>query len=120
MPISQDRPFPASSCRPVSSRTTDEGIFPVRTHSDIRDVDNLLLEDPVTGYLARSDSRNTVKQFWSDVIWGDLDYLMIDMPPGTGDIPLTIFQSLPLEASSLSRPADLVAMIVKKAINMAR
>ena len=61
-----------------------------------------------------------VKQFWSDVIWGELDYLLVDMPPGTGDVPLTVFQSLPVEGIVIvSSPQDLVRMIVKKAYNMA-
>ena len=64
---------------------------------------------------------NMVKQFWSDVIWGDLDYLFVDMPPGTGDVPLTVFQSLPVEGIVIvSSPQDLVKMIVRKAYKMAQ
>ena len=63
---------------------------------------------------------NMVKQFWSDVIWGELDYLLVDMPPGTGDVPLTVFQSLPVDGIYIiSSPQDLVRMIVTKAVNMA-
>ena len=62
-----------------------------------------------------------VKQFWSDVIWGELDFLFVDMPPGTGDVPLTVFQSLPVEGIVIvSSPQDLVRMIVTKAFNMAK
>ena len=62
----------------------------------------------------------TVTQFWTDVIWGDLDYLFVDMPPGTGDVPLTVFQSLPVDGVIVvTSPQDLVSMIVTKAVNMA-
>ena len=64
---------------------------------------------------------NMVKQFWTEVVWGDLDYLFVDMPPGTGDVPLTVFQSLPIDGIVIvSSPQDLVQMIVKKAYNMAK
>ena len=63
---------------------------------------------------------NTVKQFWSDVMWGDLDYLFVDMPPGTGDVPLTVFQSLPVNGIVVvASPQELVSMIVAKAVKMA-
>lgn len=63
----------------------------------------------------------TVKQFWTDVMWGDIDYLFVDMPPGTGDVPLTVFQSLPVDGCIVvTSPQDLVSMIVKKAVNMAK
>lgn len=62
----------------------------------------------------------TVKQFWTDVIWGDVDYMFVDMPPGTGDVPLTVFQSLPIAGIIIvTSPQDLVNMIVEKAVNMA-
>ena len=61
-----------------------------------------------------------VKQFWSDVVWGDIDYLFVDMPPGTGDVPLTVFQSLPVDGIIMvTSPQDLVSMIVTKAVKMA-
>ena len=63
---------------------------------------------------------STVKQFWHDVYWGDLDYLFVDMPPGTGDVPLTVFQSLPVDGIIIvTSPQELVQLIVKKAVNMA-
>ena len=62
-----------------------------------------------------------VKQFWSDVQWGDVDYMFVDLPPGTGDVPLTVFQSLPVDGVILvTSPQSLVSMIVEKAVNMAR
>ena len=64
---------------------------------------------------------NVVTQFWTDVMWGELDYLFVDMPPGTGDVPLTVFQSLPVDGVVIvTSPQDLVQMIVSKAYNMAR
>jgi Mrp family chromosome partitioning ATPase len=61
-----------------------------------------------------------VKQFWTDVIWGDVDYMFIDMPPGTGDVPLTVFQSIPVDGVVIvASPQELVGMIVEKAVNMA-
>ena len=63
----------------------------------------------------------TVKQFWTDVMWGDVDFMFVDMPPGTGDVPLTVFQSLPVDGILIvTSPQELVGMIVEKAVNMAR
>ena len=83
---------------------------------------NLLLPDEESPVIWRGPIlANMVKQFWTDVIWGDLDYLFVDMPPGTGDVPLTVFQSLPVEGIVIvSSPQDLVKMIVRKAYKMAQ
>lgn len=112
--------FGAEQYKPQGS---EDGLFPVRTHSGILLMSiNLLLDDPQSPVVWRGPIlANTVKQFWSDVIWGDLDFLFIDMPPGTGDIPLTIFQSLPLDGLIVvTSPQDLVSLIVSKAIHMAQ
>jgi Mrp family chromosome partitioning ATPase len=100
----------------------DEGIYPVLTDNDIKVMSiNLLMPDPETPVIWRGPVlANTVKQFWTDVIWGELDYLLVDMPPGTGDVPLTVFQSIPVDGIVIvTSPQDLVKMIVKKAYNMA-
>ncbi|RKL64071.1 ATP-binding protein [Thermoanaerobacteraceae bacterium SP2] len=83
---------------------------------------NLLLENEDDPVIWRGPLiANAVKQFWTDVIWGDLDFLLIDLPPGTGDAPLTVMQSLPVDGLVIvSSPQDLVMMVVKKAINMTR
>jgi Mrp family chromosome partitioning ATPase len=82
---------------------------------------NLLLETDETPVIWRGPViAGVVKQFWSDVIWGELDYLLIDMPPGTGDVPLTVFQSIPVDGIMIvTSPQDLVRLIVRKAYNMA-
>ena len=82
---------------------------------------NLLLDHDTDPVIWRGPViAGAVKQFWTDVMWGDLDYLFVDMPPGTGDVPLTAFQSLPIEGIVIvTSPQDLVKMIVKKAFNMA-
>lgn len=99
------------------------GIYPVRTHNDIKIMSiNLLLEKSDTPVIWRGPLiAGAVKQFWTDVIWGKLDYLFLDMPPGTGDVPLTVFQSIPLDGIIIvTSPQDLVSLIVKKAYNMAK
>ena len=99
-----------------------ERILPAVTEGGIKAVSlNLLLEDENSPVIWRGPVLSgLVKQFWSDVEWGMLDVLLIDMPPGTGDIPLTLFQSLPLNGLVLvSTPQELVSMIVAKAGNMA-
>lgn len=82
---------------------------------------NLLMEDEEAPVIWRGPViAGTVKQFWTEVCWGDLDYLFVDMPPGTGDVPLTVFQSLPIDGIVIvTSPQDLVSLIVKKAYNMA-
>lgn len=101
----------------------DNGIYPVVTDNDIKVMSiNLLMPDPETPIIWRGPViANMIKQFWKDVIWGELDFLLVDMPPGTGDVPLTVFQSLPVDGIMVvSTPQDLVKMIVKKAYNMAQ
>ena len=82
---------------------------------------NLLLDDETTPVLWRGPIiAGTVKQFYSDIIWGDIDYMFIDCPPGTGDVPLTIFQSIPIDGVVVvTTPQDLVSVIVGKAVHMA-
>lgn len=99
------------------------GILPKQSNGGIRVMSvNLLLDNEDAPVIWRGPLiANTVKQFWSDVAWGDVDYLFIDMPPGTGDVPLTVFQSLPVDGIVVvTSPQDLVSMIVKKAYNMAK
>ena len=83
---------------------------------------NLLLENDTDPVIWRGPMiAGVVKQFWSDVVWGDIDYLLVDMPPGTGDVPLTVFQSLPVDGIIVvTSPQELVGMIVEKAVNMAK
>ena len=105
-----------------TAKASDDGIYPMMAQNGIKVMSiNLLLPTEETPVIWRGPVlANTVKQFWTDVIWGDLDYLFVDMPPGTGDVPLTAFQSLPIDGVVIvSSPQDLVRMIVKKAYNMA-
>ncbi len=101
---------------------SEEGIFPIKTSQgiDIMSI-NLMLDDEATPVIWRGPIiAGTVKQFWTDVLWGEIDVMFIDMPPGTGDVPLTVFQSIPLDGVVIvTSPQDLVSMIVKKAYNMA-
>ncbi len=101
---------------------TEDGLLPVRTKTGIDVMSlNLLLEDNTDPVVWRGPViAGAVKQFWTDVIWGDKDILFIDMPPGTGDVMLTVFQSIPLDAMVLvTTPQELVGMIVEKALKMA-
>ena len=101
---------------------TDECIIPVKTHGGIDVMSlNLLLENDTDPVVWRGPVlAGAVKQFWTDVIWQDVDYMFVDMPPGTGDVPLTVFQSIPLDGIVVvTTPQELVSMIVEKAVNMA-
>ncbi|MFQ8602784.1 MAG: P-loop NTPase, partial [Anaerovoracaceae bacterium] len=100
----------------------DLGIFPLRTKTDIgtMSVNNLLENDTDPVIWRGPVIAGTVKQFWTDVLWGEVDYLFVDMPPGTGDVPLTVFQSLPVDGIIVvTSPQELVSMIVAKAVKMA-
>lgn len=99
------------------------GMYPPKSHNGIKIMSiNLLLEKRDAPVIWRGPLiAGAVKQFWTDVIWGDVDYLFFDMPPGTGDVPLTVFQSVPLDGIVIvTSPQDLVSLIVKKAYNMAK
>ncbi len=98
------------------------GLYPVKTETGIDIMSlNLLLENETDPVVWRGPIiAGTVKQFWTDVIWKDVDFLFIDMPPGTGDVPLTVFQSLPVDGIiAVTSPQELVSMIVAKAVKMA-
>ena len=99
-----------------------DGLYPALTRSGIQVMSiNLLLDNPGDPVVWRGPViAGAVKQFWTDVIWEDVDYLFVDMPPGTGDVPLTVFQSLPVNGIIIvTSPQDLVSMIVSKAVKMA-
>ncbi|MEG1509419.1 MAG: Mrp/NBP35 family ATP-binding protein, partial [Clostridia bacterium] len=111
-------------CFGITGNATGDGnlIYPSVTPLGIKIMSiNLLLETPETPVVWRGPViANALKQFWTDVVWGELDFLFIDMPPGTGDVPLTAFQSLTLDGIIIvTSPQALVSMIVSKAINMA-
>ena len=100
----------------------DQGILPVESRTGIKMMSvNLLLEEETAPVVWRGPIiAGTVKQFWTDVLWGDVDVMFIDMPPGTGDVPLTVFQSVPVDGVVVvTTPQALVGMIVEKAMNMA-
>ncbi len=101
---------------------TEEGLYPALTKGGIQVMSiNLLLDNSTDPVVWRGPViAGAVKQFWTDVIWEDVDYLFVDMPPGTGDVPLTVFQSLPVDGIVIvTSPQDLVSMIVTKAVKMA-
>ena len=101
---------------------SEMGILPVKTKKGIDIISvNLLLEDETDPVIWRGPViAGTVKQFWTDVVWHDVDYMLIDMPPGTGDVPLTVFQSIPVDGIIIvASPQELVSLIVSKAVKMA-
>lgn len=104
------------------SGASEEGLYPALTENGTQVMSiNLLLDNETDPVLWRGPIvAGTVKQFWSEVIWENVDYLFVDMPPGTGDVPLTVFQSLPVDGVIIvTSPQQLVSMIVAKAVNMA-
>ncbi len=112
----------AFGLKEMAEAMDENNILPVVTKTGIKVMSiNLLLEDVTSPVVWRGPVlAGTVKQFWSDVVWGDVDFMFVDMPPGTGDVPLTVFQSLPLDGIIIvTSPQDLVSMIVEKAVKMA-
>ena len=110
--------FGVSECQGA----TEEGLYPAMTRTGIQVMSiNLLLDNSTDPVVWRGPGiAGAVKQFWTDVIWEDVDYMFVDMPPGTGDVPLTVFQSLPVDGIVIvTSPQDLVSMIVSKAVKMA-
>ena len=106
-----------------NAKGNEDGIFPVTTERGISVMSiNLLLENQTDPVVWRGPViAGTVKQFWTDVLWGDIDVMFIDMPPGTGDVPLTVFQSILVDAIVVvTSPQELVSMIVEKAVKMAK
>jgi len=105
------------------ARGNEYGLFPVKSKTGINIMSvNFLLENDTDPVIWRGPIlANTVKQFWTDVMWGDVDFMFIDMPPGTGDVPLTVFQSIAVDGIIVvTSPQELVSMIVAKAVNMAK
>ena len=101
---------------------THEYLIPVYTHTGLQVMSiNLILENETEPVVWRGPViAGAVTQFWTDVMWDNVDYMFVDMPPGTGDVPLTVFQSLPVDGIVIvTTPQDLVSMIVTKAVNMA-
>ena len=104
------------------ARGTEEYLLPVMTHTGLQLMSiNLILENETEPVVWRGPViAGAVTQFWTDVLWTDVDYMFVDLPPGTGDVPLTVFQSLPIDGVIIvTTPQDLVGMIVAKAVNMA-
>ncbi len=112
----------AFGLKPGCVSGSELGMFPPTTKTGIEVMSvNLLMDEETKPVVWRGPViAGTVKQFWSDVVWNEVDYMFVDMPPGTGDVPLTVFQSLPLDGIVIvSSPQSLVSMIVAKAVNMA-
>lgn len=106
-----------------AAKGSEYGILPSVSRGGVEVMSvNLLLEDATAPVVWRGPIiAGTVKQFWTDVIWDDVDYMFVDMPPGTGDVPLTVFQSLPVDGIIVvTSPQELVSMIVEKAVKMAQ
>lgn len=104
------------------ARGTEEYLLPVTTHTGLQVMSiNLILENETEPVVWRGPViAGVVTQFWTDVLWTDVDYMFVDMPPGTGDVPLTVFQSIPLDGIVIvTSPQELVSMIVSKAVRMA-
>lgn len=105
------------------AEASEWGLFPVKTADGIEVMSlNLLMKNETDPVVWRGPLiSGAVKQFWTDVVWGDVDYMFIDMPPGTGDVALTVFQSIPMDGVVIvASPQELVGMIVEKAVNMAK
>jgi len=105
-----------------TAEVNDMGILPSISKNSVRVMSlNLLTKEETDPVIWRGPVvAGVVKQFWTDVLWGEIDYMFVDMPPGTGDVPLTVFQSLPIDGIIVvTSPQDLVSMIVHKAVNMA-
>lgn len=105
------------------AKIDERGIIPCKSENGIKIMSiNLLLEKETDPVIWRGPViAGVIKQFWSDVVWENVDYMFVDMPPGTGDVPLTVFQSLPVAGIIIvTSPQDLVSMIVEKAVKMAR
>jgi len=110
--------FGVNECQGAS----EDGLYPALTRTGMQVMSiNLLLDNPGDPVVWRGPViAGAVKQFWTDVVWEDVDYMFVDMPPGTGDVPLTVFQSLPVDGVVIvTSPQDLVSMIVSKAVKMA-
>ena len=113
----------AFGLKPGTVTGSELGMFPPQTKTGIEVMSvNLLMDEETKPVVWRGPViAGTVKQFWTDVVWNEVDFMFVDMPPGTGDVPLTVFQSLPLDGIIIvTSPQELVSMIVEKAVNMAK